>query len=156
MDHGRRVVNPDFRVATPRVEITARGWKHYERMTSRFQKSLRERGARATARAARRRVATVASILVDRHFDLVFGTETRGVVENADLRDVMSANLVRGIRYEPTRAIPFRRVLRAARIPSHGTFVDLGCGKGRACMLAVMHGFANVVGIDYSPALCRI
>jgi len=125
-------------------------------MTSRLQKSLRHRGLAATAVAARRRIATIAGVLADRHFDLIFGTETRTVVENADLRDVTSANLERGIRYEPTRAIPFRRVLRAARVPSEGAFVDLGCGKGRACILAVLHGFSKVVGVDYSPALCRI
>ena len=107
-------------------------------------------------RSVRRRLATAVSSVADRHFDLVFGTETRGVVENADLRDVTSANLARGIRYEPTRAIPFRRVLRAARIPGEGAFVDLGCGKGRACMLAALHGFEKVVGVDYSPELCRI
>jgi SAM-dependent methyltransferase len=125
-------------------------------MTSRLHKSLRDRGVAATAHAARRRIATVAGVLADRHFDLLFGTETRAVVENADLRDVASANLARGIRYEPTRAIPFWRVLRAARVPSEGAFVDLGCGKGRACMLAVLHGFTNVIGVDYSPELCRI
>ncbi len=78
------------------------------------------------------------------------------MVENTDLRDVQSSNLARGIRYEPTLAIPFRRALRAARVPSHGTFVDIGCGKGRACMLAVVHGFDDVTGVDYSPGLCRV
>lgn len=133
-----------------------RGGSHHERMTSRLQKSLRQRGVVATVRSVRRRIAIAASALADRHFDRVFGTETRGVVENADLRDVTSANLARGIRYQPTRAIPFRRLLGAARIPAEGAFVDLGCGKGRACMLAVMHGFAKVTGVDYSPELCRI
>jgi SAM-dependent methyltransferase len=78
------------------------------------------------------------------------------MVENADLRDVTSANLARGIRYQPTRARPFRRVLRVAGVPARGTFVDLGCGKGRACVLAAMHGFRRVVGIDYSSSLCAI
>jgi SAM-dependent methyltransferase len=122
----------------------------------RLYRNLRERGAIATLRLAQRRLAIAASTLADCHFDAAFGTETRAVVENADLRDVESPNKARGIRYQPTRAIPFRRLLRAARIPSEGGFVDLGCGKGRACMLAAMHGFSGVVGIDYSPALCRI
>jgi SAM-dependent methyltransferase len=107
-------------------------------------------------RAARRRAVVAWSRVLDLHFDVVFGTDTRAKVENVDLTDVASANLARGIRYEPTRAIPFRRVLRAARIPVRGTFVDLGCGKGRVCMLAALHGFPHVVGIDYSPGLCRI
>jgi SAM-dependent methyltransferase len=94
--------------------------------------------------------------LADLHFDWAFGTETRRVVENDALHDVTSPNLARGIRYEPTRALPLRRVLRAARVPAHGVFVDLGCGKGRACMVAGAHGFAHVVGVDYSATLCRI
>ncbi len=125
-------------------------------MISRLQKSLRERGLVATLRSARRHADAALDKLLDRHFDWAFGTETRAIVENADLRDVASANLARGIRYEPTRAIPFRRVMRAARVPREGTFVDLGCGKGRACMLAAMLGFTKVVGVDYSPALCRV
>jgi len=93
---------------------------------------------------------------VDLHFDPAFGTETRGVIETRDQNDVASVNRSRGIRYEPTRALPFRAVMRAAAIPPEGTFVDLGCGKGRTLVLAVVHGFKDVVGIDYSPALCMI
>lgn len=125
-------------------------------MISRLHKSLRERGFVATMRSARRHLATAFDKLLDRHFDWAFGTETRAIVENADLHDVESPNFARGIRYEPTRVLPFRRVLRAARIPHDGAFADLGCGKGRACMLAAMHGFASVVGIDYSLQLCRV
>ncbi len=103
-----------------------------------------------------RRIAVELSRLVDFHFDILFGTDTRTKVENIDLTDVASASLARGIRYEPTRAIPFRRAMRAARIPKTGTFVDIGSGKGRVCMLAALHGFQRVVGIDYSPGLCRV
>ena len=79
-------------------------------------------------------MAVAISSLADRHFDAAFGTETHAVVENVDLSDVASQNLARGIRYEPTRAIPFRRLLRAAHIPPAGSFVDLasldtGIGK---------------------------
>jgi SAM-dependent methyltransferase len=93
---------------------------------------------------------------LDRHFDIAFGSDTRGVIENAALGDVVSPNLARGIRYEPTRALPLRAVLRRARIPTGGGFVDLGCGKGRALMLAVLAGFSHVTGVDYSRTLCRI
>jgi len=124
------------------------------KVNARIRRSLREHGLRHTLRAAQRHLAAAWSRLVDRHFDPAFGTETRRVVENRDLHDVTSANLARGIRYEPTRALPFRRVLRAARVPADGVFVDLGCGKGRALLLAVLHGFRRVKGVDYSPALC--
>ncbi|HET6462380.1 MAG TPA: class I SAM-dependent methyltransferase [Candidatus Krumholzibacteria bacterium] len=109
-----------------------------------------------TIRAAFRHAHAAISRLVDRHFDIAFGSDTRGVVENAALSDVASPNLTRGIRYEPTRALPLKHVLRAAHVPTDGAFVDLGCGKGRALMVAVLSGFTHVTGVDYSPALCRI
>ena len=123
-------------------------------VNARLARSLRNHGVLHTLRAARRHLSIFVSRLLDRHFDASFGTDTRGVVENAALSDVTSPNLARGIRYEPTRALPFRRALRAAGVPSGGAFVDLGCGKGRALMLAVLCGFEHVTGVDYSEALC--
>jgi SAM-dependent methyltransferase len=123
-------------------------------VNARLARSLRDHGFRQTARSVRRRLRISIGRLMDRHFDLAFGTDTRGVIENEALSDVASPNLARGIRYEPTRALPLRRVLRAARIPADGGFVDLGCGKGRALMVAVLCGFQHVTGVDYSGALC--
>lgn len=121
---------------------------------ARTLRSLGTRGLVATLRAARRRLVIWASRRRDRRFDRRHGTETRVVVENEALGDVTSPNLARGIRYEPTRALPLERLLRAAAIPARGTFVDVGCGKGRVLMLAAMHGFERVTGVDYSPSLC--
>jgi SAM-dependent methyltransferase len=123
-------------------------------VNARAHRSLRRRGLRATLHSACRRVTIFCSRLVDLHFDPAFGTETRRMVERDDMRDVSSANLPRGIRYEPTRALPFRRALRAARVPTGAGFVDLGCGKGRVLVLAVLSGFPRVTGVDYSPELC--
>jgi SAM-dependent methyltransferase len=123
-------------------------------VNARLVRSLRNHGLRSTIRSGLRRLSTRLGRLLDRHFDLAFGTETRRVVENDALTDVASPNLSRGIRYEPTRALPFRRVLRRAGVPTGGGFVDLGCGKGRALILAVQCGFERVTGVDYSPALC--
>ncbi len=125
-------------------------------VNARVRRSLRQNGVRHTLRAALRHLSTRVSRLIDGHFDPAFGTETRRVVENDAQKGVVSPNLTRGIRYEPTRAIPFRRVLRAARVPTDGGFVDLGCGKGRALILAVQCGFTRVTGVDYSPELCTI
>jgi len=38
------------------------------------------------------------------------------------------------------------------------TFVDFGCGKGRALLLALEHGFQEVIGVEIAPdlaAICR-
>jgi SAM-dependent methyltransferase len=125
-------------------------------VNARLFRSLREHGLPHTLRAGWRHAASLAARVLDLHFDLAFGTDTRKMVENADLRDVTSPNLVRGIRYEPTRALAFRRVMRAARVDTGGGFVDLGCGKGRTLILAALCGFTRVKGIDYSRALCAV
>jgi SAM-dependent methyltransferase len=36
------------------------------------------------------------------------------------------------------------------------TFVDLGCGKGRALIVALELSFARVIGVDISPSLVAI
>lgn len=35
-----------------------------------------------------------------------------------------------------------------------GNFVDFGCGKGRAIVVAAYYGFANITGIEFAPSLC--
>ncbi len=39
---------------------------------------------------------------------------------------------------------------------SEFTFVDLGCGKGRALLLAEEYGFRRIVGVEFSAKLARI
>jgi SAM-dependent methyltransferase len=36
------------------------------------------------------------------------------------------------------------------------TFVDLGCGKGRALLLAEVYDFKQIVGVDFSARLIRV
>lgn len=36
------------------------------------------------------------------------------------------------------------------------TFVDLGCGKGRALLVAAEHPFRRLVGVELSPELARV
>ena len=36
------------------------------------------------------------------------------------------------------------------------TFLDLGCGKGRALMLASQYGFRRIVGVELHPGLAKI
>lgn len=36
------------------------------------------------------------------------------------------------------------------------TFVDYGCGKGRVLILATLHGFKRVVGVEFAPELAEI
>jgi predicted RNA methylase len=88
-------------------------------------------------------------------FDLVTGCETSGLVSRQRLR----VNAVDGGRYQPVDPSQFHAAmghLRAREDLSEFTFVDLGCGKGRAMILAREYGFHRVMGVEYSGKLVRI
>ena len=125
-------------------------------VNARLARALRNHGVRYTLRAALRHAHAAFSRVLDRHFDIAFGTDTRGMIENDAQVDVTSPNRPRGIRYEPTHALPLRHVLQRCGIPTDGGFVDLGCGKGRGLIVAVLCGFPHVTGVDYSPALSAV
>ncbi|HEX5131180.1 MAG TPA: class I SAM-dependent methyltransferase [Candidatus Krumholzibacteria bacterium] len=124
-------------------------------LISRTVHSLRTRGVRATCRSMGRHIALARARFADRTFDRRFASDTAGVVENTALKDVASPHLAHGIRYEPTFAAPLVQLLRATAVPAHGTFVDIGCGKGRVLMLAALYGFRKLTGVDYSASLCQ-
>lgn len=109
--------------------------------------SLRTRGLRTTAEAV---IATLGSYW----FDVRYGTNTAGVVRLAALQ-IISPNRSRGVAYSPTNPQVFARLIRQVDGTHPGVFIDLGCGKGRVLLLAANHGFDRVVGVEFSPELCR-
>ena len=55
----------------------------------------------------------------------------------------------------PWSAVP--RVLRNLELDLRRfTFIDMGCGKGRMVLAASAFPFASVIGVEFSPPLCRI
>jgi SAM-dependent methyltransferase len=59
------------------------------------------------------------------------------------------------VHYEPVPGHHFAGAMRA--LPSQlreYTFVDYGCGLGKALMLAAAYGFERLIGVDYVPRLC--
>jgi SAM-dependent methyltransferase len=49
-----------------------------------------------------------------------------------------------------------RQALATIPNPQHCHFLDLGCGKGRALLVATEFRFAAIIGVDLSPTLSRI
>jgi len=50
-----------------------------------------------------------------------------------------------------------RRIFRHLPLElSRFTFIDMGCGKGRIVLAASAFPFLSVVGVEFSPPLCRI
>jgi SAM-dependent methyltransferase len=94
-------------------------------------------------------------------FDLENGADTGGLITGADLASGHSSDR----HIEGYAAVPpsrFRNMLARwqASNPPHAlaeyTFIDIGCGKGRALMLACEYGFREVVGVELNPSLAAI
>jgi SAM-dependent methyltransferase len=82
-------------------------------------------------------------------FDLQIGCDTSILVSPRHLR-------LHGERYRGVKPPVFRQAV--GHLPSELsllTFVDLGCGKGRALVLAWQSGFRKLVGVEPSRRLCR-
>jgi SAM-dependent methyltransferase len=80
-------------------------------------------------------------------FDRTFGVETRltvwrkrlpGKADSADYEAVNPALFARALPHVP-----------------RATFIDLGCGKGRALILAHQAGFRDLIGVEIAPRLLR-
>lgn len=134
------------------------------RVTRRLQRSLRTRGFVGSLAHAldvlgarlRGRAPAHPDTASDDDFDRRFGVDTGGVIPQADL-DVDDPNWVHGSAYVATSPIDFAEVLAPFGLdPAKTRFVDLGCGKGRVLMMAAALPFAQVLGVEYSPALSAI
>jgi SAM-dependent methyltransferase len=79
-------------------------------------------------------------------FDRKYGVETRHTVWRKRLAGEDSEDYQAVSPWLFSRVIPY--VPRA-------TFIDLGCGKGRALILAHAAGFRDLIGVEISPRLAR-
>ena len=104
-------------------------------------------------------VGTITQAVLNRIADYLFevktGANTVRWSEVNDL-DVKSTHKVRGVRYQPTRIRPFKKLMSGQKFPGESVFVDLGCGKGRVLLMAVECGFKRVVGVEFAHELCEI
>ena len=87
-------------------------------------------------------------------FDKTHGTDTSGVVW---LTNPSSPNFPRGVRYEPCQPnLCMRAIETSGILPEKFCFVDVGCGKGRALIIASLYQFHELIGVEYSRKLCQI
>lgn len=99
---------------------------------------------------------------VSDNFDEKYGVSTvlsSGSTEPLDPGIGDSVSIDNGHGYEPTQERVMRHILDyvGGRLePREFTFLDLGCGKGRAVLMASELPFREVIGVDLSPELCRV
>src|SRR5579872_6214005 len=87
----------------------------------------------------------------ERHpFDILTGCDTSGMIHRRRLGPDATD-------YQPVDPDVFRATMAHIEEDfSQFTFVDIGCGKGRALLLADDFNFARIVGVDFSKRLIRI
>jgi SAM-dependent methyltransferase len=89
-------------------------------------------------------------------FDAVHGTDT-GRPVSADQLNGVGDHGADAVFYWPTDPVSFDRMLDAVAPDLPGaSFVDVGSGKGRMLLLAAHRPFAQLIGVEFSPPLCKI
>ena len=101
-------------------------------------------------------VSVLMSVIEDNYlktFDRKYGVRTSGYIE-LSATSVDPGKRRHSNRYRGVNAWAFRRLLRTLSLPKTLHFVDLGCGLGRACILAAEYGFRKVTGVEFAPEFC--
>jgi SAM-dependent methyltransferase len=92
-----------------------------------------------------------------RLYDSWNGIETSGQVSLTEL-DIPDPYKAHAVKYQPVKIVVFLDAMSSLPIRNWGdfAFVDYGCGKGRALLLATRFDFGRIVGIDLSAKLTSI
>lgn len=88
-----------------------------------------------------------------RTFDRRYRVKTSGFLRLAETGFDQS-RLRDATQYGPANGWGFRKMLKQLKLSKQLSFVDFGCGLGRACFLAAEYGFAKVSGVELAPELC--
>jgi SAM-dependent methyltransferase len=133
---------------------------------SKLRWSLAQRGLGGTLRfaferARRQRNPTIEGTSHPHPFDRRYRVETGGLIGGGELRTGHKNDVFNTAYYgmAPSR---FQRVMEYwIADQTHGalenySFVDLGCGKGRAVMMASEFRFREVVGVELHPGLAGV
>lgn len=125
--------------------------------------SVRQRGIGKTLRTIGQRIlrARRDQELLTHPFDLEHGTDTSGLIGGRDLRTGHPHD-IHSTAYFGTPPSRLRRALQhwleadGVSAASETTFIDIGCGKGRALLVASEFRFHEVVGVEINSALADI
>jgi len=93
----------------------------------------------------------------EKHFDRRFGISTFGIEYDLVSLGAAGPHVAQAEAYEPIQIPVFNAIMSAARIdPRQYSFIDFGCGKGRALVLAAEHGFKRIIGIEFASSLYEL
>jgi SAM-dependent methyltransferase len=126
----------------------------------RLQRAFRLHGAMGLLRLAPQNVTYALNLDRRRRrrsldeFDRRFGVDT-ATVRSVSTLDVPLEVAAHSTRYEPIPTVD--TYLHSLAVPfEEYTFIDYGCGKGRALLMASNFPFRQVIGVEYSSELAAI
>ncbi|HEX5025783.1 MAG TPA: class I SAM-dependent methyltransferase [Agriterribacter sp.] len=81
--------------------------------------------------------------------------DTSSPIELPDLT-VVNGDIKQSSRYEAVNYFILESLLkRLCEITTPLSFTDLGCGKGRAMVVATHYGFTQINGVDFAKEVCK-
>jgi SAM-dependent methyltransferase len=95
------------------------------------------------------------SRVVDKGFDLKYGTETYAWIAPEHF-GVARSQADAAEPYRPSHAGALRSILSMIDKSDRKVFLDIGCGKGRALIVAAEAGFTAIRGLEFSAKLVSI
>lgn len=84
-----------------------------------------------------------------------YNLRTTGVKEvyKLKIKDVDTSNAA---EYMPANYVLLEKVFtQINKHPHNHTFLDMGCGKGRALFVAAHFGFTTITGVEFVPEYCQ-
>lgn len=89
-------------------------------------------------------------------FDLARGIDTGGYISGAEM-PAISLSALYTTAYLGIAPTALTQALVSLPFPADEfTFVDVGCGKGRALIVAAQFPFRRLVGVEIVPGLCEV
>lgn len=89
-------------------------------------------------------------------FDRALGVDTSGFIPGEALVNGSPSDFYTTAYYGISPSSLAEAIRNVPTAPQWMTFVDVGCGKGRALLVAAQFGFRGIVGVELSPELCRV
>lgn len=111
---------------------------------------------RAVYAALRRRLTGGKSVYVARihPIDKLYGIDTSGYMGNSQLKSGNWKADAHNAGYDGVQPSVVRRILGCLPVPfDEASFVDFGCGKGRALVVASEYPFRAIEGVELAPVL---
>jgi len=89
-------------------------------------------------------------------FDVAHGIDTSGYISGAEMQSVSMSALYTTAYVGFPSSVLTQAIADVPVSPETFTFVDLGCGKGRALLVAAAFPFPRLLGVELVPDLCHI